>query len=140
MADRVGLSSRTVRYYDQIGLVQPGQRSPAGYRLYRREDEEKLQFVRQAKALGFSLADIRGLIAAAERSGCREVVPEVERLLDKKVAEIDAKVAELRSFRKRLVDYRTGTRSGCGCAGHGAFCTCLNDAPPLQIKGGSNGF
>ena len=134
VADRVGLPSRTVRYYDGIGLVSPGERSEAGYRLYGAEDEGKLRFVRQAKALGFSLKEIRGLIAAAERGCCGEVVPELERLIEAKVAEIDARIGELNAFRERLLTYRAGRRSGCGCDGHGAFCGCLNDTQLLQIE------
>jgi DNA-binding transcriptional MerR regulator len=64
VATRVGLPERTVRYYDRIGLVSPDARSSSGYRLYGPEDEGKLRFVRQAKSLGFSLEDVRGLIAA----------------------------------------------------------------------------
>jgi DNA-binding transcriptional MerR regulator len=138
VADRIGLPSRTIRYYDSIGLVSPGERSGAGYRLYGPEDEGKLQFVRQAKSLGFSLAEIRGLITAAERGCCGEVIPELERLLDAKVAEIDGRIADLHSFRQRLVAYRAGTGSGCGCTGHGAFCECLTGAPLLQIENGAN--
>lgn len=135
VAKRVGLPSRTIRYYDKIGLVSPNERTGAGYRLYTAEEEGKLRFVRQAKALGFSLAEIRRLIAAADSGCCGEVVPELERLLDEKVAEIDAKMEELAAFRERLVSYRAGKGSGCGCNGHGAFCGCLNDAPLIQIEG-----
>ena len=143
IAESVGLPSRTIRYYDRIGLVSPGERSDAGYRLYGPEDEGKLRFVRQAKGLGLSLDEIRGLIAAAESGSCGTVVPELERLLDDKVAQIDAQIAELGAFRERLVAYRAGRGSGCGCDGHGAFCGCasdgafcgcLGDAPLLQIE------
>jgi DNA-binding transcriptional MerR regulator len=132
VAQRVELPSRTVRYYDRIGLVSPEGRSEAGYRLYGPEDEGRLRFVRQAKAIGFSLEEIRQLIAAAERGCCGEVVPELERLLGDKVAQVDAQIAELRAFRERLAAYQAGRGSGCGCRGHGAFCGCLNDAPPLK--------
>ena len=143
IADRVGVPSRTIRYYDRIGLVSPADRSAAGYRLYAPQDEDKLRFVRQAKGLGFSLDEIRELIEAADHGSCRDVVPELERLLDEKVAEVDAQIADLRSFRERLVAYRAGRGSGCGCEGHGAFCRCggngsfcgcLNDAPLIQIE------
>ncbi len=132
VADAVGLPSRTVRYYDRIGLVSPVERSEAGYRLYGAEDEGKLRFVRQAKGLGFSHKEIRQLIAAADH-GCAEVVPELNRLLKDKVAEIDNRIHELRSFRQRLLDYAEGKGSTCGCHGHSAFCGCLDDAPLLQI-------
>jgi DNA-binding transcriptional MerR regulator len=129
VAVRVGLPERTVRYYARIGLVSPQARSTAGYRLYGPEEVGKLQFVRQAKALGFSLEEIRGLIAAAERGCCGQVVPELHRLLDEKVAEIDARIAELGAFRERLVAYRVGRAAACGCQGHGPFCCCLDAAP-----------
>lgn len=140
VAERVGLPARTVRYYDRIGLVSPGQRSAAGYRLYTDEDEGKLHFVNQAKALGLSLEEIRQLIEAAESGCCGEVVPELERVLDEKVRAIDMQIAELRSFRARLVAYRAGRGSGCGCDGHGAFCGCLNGTSALiQIGDGKGG-
>ena len=134
IAERVGLPSRTVRYYDTIGLVRPA-RSEAGYRVYGPIEEGKLRFVRQAKALGFSLEEIGRLMEAAERGCCGEVMPEVRRLLDDKVAAIDAQVAELSAFRARLLAYRDGGDGSCGCGeSHGAFCGCLDDAPLIQIE------
>jgi DNA-binding transcriptional MerR regulator len=128
-AARVGLPSRTLRYYDRIGLVCP-PRTPAGYRIYGPEEEGRLRFVRQAKTLGFSLEEIRELIAVAERGCCSDVVPAVERLLEEKIDAIDAQVAELGAFRERLVAFRAGGGSVCGCRGHEAFCGCLSDAAP----------
>ena len=143
VAQRVGLPTRTVRYYDTIGLVSPAERTAAGYRLYGSEEEGKLRFVRQAKGLGLSLDEIRELIAAAERGACGEVMPELERLLDEKLADVDTQIADLLAFRERLVAYRAGSGSGCGCEGHGAFCGCggdgefcgcLGGAPLIQIE------
>ena len=128
-AARVGLPSRTLRYYDRIGLVCP-PRTASGYRAYGPEEEGRLRFVRQAKGLGLALEEIRELIAVAERGSCSEVAPEVERLLDDKIAAIEAQVTELGAFRERLLAFRTG--SGCGCSGHDAFCGCLNDAGPAD--------
>ncbi len=124
---RVGLPGRALRYYDRVGLVCP-PRTAAGYRVDGPEEEGRRRFVRQAKTLGFSLEEIRDLIAVAER------VPEVERLLDDKIDAIDAQVAELGEFRERLVAFREGASSGCGCSGHDAFCGCLNDAAPAGSR------
>lgn len=123
------MPERTIRYYDRINLVSPRARSDAGYRLYGPEEEGKLRFVRQAKSLGLSLDDIRALIAAAERGCCDEVVPELDRLLDQKIDQLDAQLAALAAFRDRLLAFRAGSGSGCGCDGHGTFCGCLNDPP-----------
>ena len=129
VAERVGLPSRTVRYYDRIGLVRAGERTPAGYRLYGPREEGQLRFVGRAKALGCSLEEIRGLLAAADRGCCGEVMPELDRLLEDKVQEIEVRIDELSEFRDRLKAYAAGKRSGCGHSTHGAFCGCLDDAP-----------
>lgn len=130
VAARVGLPERTVRYYDRIALVSPPDRSSAGYRLYGPQDEGRLRFVRQAKGLGFALDDIRALMGAAERGCCGEVVPELDRLLDEKIAAVDAQLGQLADFRDRLLAFRDGRGSSCGCREHGAFCGCLDDVPP----------
>ncbi len=128
-AARVGLPSRTLRYYDSIGLVCP-PRTASGYRIYGPEEEGRLRFVRQAKTLGFSLEEIRELIVVADQGDCSDVGLEVERLLDEKIAAIDAQVAKLGTFRERLVAYRSAGHSGCGCSDHDVFCGCLNGAAP----------
>lgn len=130
VAERVGLPSRTVRYYDRIGLVAAEQRSEAGYRLYSAEDEGRLRFIRQAKALGFSLEEIRGLMAAAE-GGCGQALPELQRLLERHIDQIDARISELQAFRGRLGDYAAGKNSFANPhrCGHGSFCGCLDDVP-----------
>ncbi|MGI8945689.1 MAG: MerR family DNA-binding protein [Thermoleophilaceae bacterium] len=135
VADNVGLPSRTIRYYDRIGLVSADERSAAGYRLYSPEEEGKLRFIRRAKALGFSLADIRGLLAAADDGCCDAVMPEVERLLENKVSEIDAQIAELAAFRERLLEYSEEKGTGCGCRQAGAFCGCLDDVSQTTVAG-----
>ncbi len=135
VAERVGLPSRTVRYYDRIGLVCADERSAAGYRLYSPEEEGKLRFIRQAKALGLSLEEIRGLMNAAARGCCGEVLPELERLLEDKVQEIDTRIAELSAFRERLVSYGAGKGATCGCQRGGAFCGCLDDVPQATVSG-----
>lgn len=129
VAERVGMPSRTIRYYDRIGLVRADERSAAGYRLYSTEEEGRLLFIRRAKRLGLSLDEIRGLLAAAE-GGCEATVPELERLLEQKIEEIDEKIADLTAFRARLVEYRAEKQPAArGCCSHGSFCGCLDDVP-----------
>lgn len=75
------------------------------------------------------------MLAAAEAGCCGQLLPELDRLLEGKLAELDQAIAELGQFRERLAAYREGRGSACGCTGHGAFCGCLNDAPQLvQIQ------
>jgi len=62
LARRVGLRTSALRYYEEESLLEPDERSEAGYRLYRPEAEDTLRFIQQAQRLGFSLADIRTLL------------------------------------------------------------------------------
>jgi DNA-binding transcriptional MerR regulator len=66
LAKRVGLRTSTLRYYEEQGLLTPGERSESGYRLYAPEAEQTLRFIRRAQRLGFSLADIRILLQSRE--------------------------------------------------------------------------
>ncbi len=67
VAERLELSLRTIRYYEEVGLAKPSERSPGGFRLYSDEDIERLALVRQMKPLGLSLKTMRELLNARER-------------------------------------------------------------------------
>ena len=62
VADTVGLSIRTIRHYDEMGVVEPSGRSVGGFRLYTAADVERLRFVKRLKPLRFSLDEIRELL------------------------------------------------------------------------------
>lgn len=67
VADRLGLSLRTIRHYDEEGLVTPSARTDGGFRLYSEEDIERLALIKRMKPLGFSLGEMRELLAARDR-------------------------------------------------------------------------
>lgn len=62
VAERTGLSLRTIRYYEEAGLVTPSQRTTGGFRLYTENDIERLELIKQMKPLGFSLEEMRDLL------------------------------------------------------------------------------
>ena len=66
VADAVGLSIRTIRHYDEIGVVTPSGRSAGGFRLYTDDDVDRLRFVKRLKPLQFSLEEIQELLASLE--------------------------------------------------------------------------
>jgi DNA-binding transcriptional MerR regulator len=72
-AARVGLSLRTVRYYEEIGLVAPSGRTDGGFRLYTDSDIERLALVKQMKPLDFSLEEMRDLLGVREDLDEQEV-------------------------------------------------------------------
>ena len=101
LAHLAGVNPRTLRYYERIGLLIPSARTDAGYRIYAREDADRLAFIRRAQATGLSLAEIADVIAVREggEAPCRHV----RALAESKIEEIDARVAELQQLRADLV-------------------------------------
>ncbi len=96
-----GLSSRTIRFYESIGLVNPPDRASSGYRDYGEKDVHRLRFVASARALGFAVDEIRQLLALyddRERSSA-----DVKRVVLHHVEEIDRKLAELAAMRRTLL-------------------------------------
>lgn len=69
VADAVGLSLRTIRHYEEVGLVVPSGRSPGGFRLYTDADVERLRLVKRMKPLRFSLDEIRDVLALLDSVG-----------------------------------------------------------------------
>ncbi|CTQ31413.1 Cu(I)-responsive transcriptional regulator [Jannaschia rubra] len=100
-AERSGVPPKTIRYYENIGLVRP-QREANGYRVFRESDVHKLTFLGRARALGFGIEDCRALLALWEDEA--RASAEVKRIAADHLAEIDAKIADLRDMRETLAD------------------------------------
>lgn len=77
LAERTGLSLRTIRHYDQIGLLTPSGRSDGGFRLYTEDDLDRLMLIRRMKPLGYSLDQMGDLLRALE-SAHREDAPDTD--------------------------------------------------------------
>jgi DNA-binding transcriptional MerR regulator len=103
-AQRLGINAKTVRYYEELGLLAAPQRNASGYRLYTLADEDRLRFVLGAKALGLSLAEIGEIVAAW--AGGSQPCGHVSRLLSQKLQELDHRIAELTRFRDDLAAYK----------------------------------
>jgi MerR family copper efflux transcriptional regulator len=67
VAERIGLSLRTIRYYEEVGLITPSGRTQGGFRLYTERDVVRLQVVKDMKPLGFSLDEMRDLLGVLDR-------------------------------------------------------------------------
>ncbi len=107
LAERVGLSPRTIRYYERIGLLPPPRRLPNGYRDYREDDVARLRLVRGARQLGLSLAEIREVLDLRDRgiAPCRTLLD----LLAAKAREIEEHIRALRALQQELQSlYRQG--------------------------------
>lgn len=101
VAARSGLPTKTIRYYEEIGLVRP-QREPNGYRHFRDSNLHKLKFLARARSLGFSIEECRGLLALYGDEG--RASADVKRIAKEHLREIDRKTAELEAMRDTLSD------------------------------------
>ena len=123
LAKRGGVGIDTVRYYERHGLLIPRGRLASGYRRYGESELARLRFIRRAQALGFTLKEIKELLAlSAQRDVAR-----VRRSAEAKLRDVDARIADLTRIRdglSTLID---------ACPGHGRAADC----PILQALGGN---
>lgn len=98
-AEAAGLPPKTIRYYEDIGLIRPA-RGENGYRDFSEPDVHKLAFLARARSLGFSIEDCRALLALYEDRA--RASADVKRVAEAHLIEIDRKIAELQGMREAL--------------------------------------
>ncbi|MEQ9675214.1 MAG: MerR family DNA-binding protein, partial [Roseovarius indicus] len=96
---RTGLPAKTIRYYEDIGLVRPA-RDSNGYRVFRETDAHKLAFLGRSRALGFSIEDCRTLLALYEDDD--RASADVKRVASEHLHQIEEKIAQLQAMRDTL--------------------------------------
>ena len=132
-AKRAGVSSPTIRYYEQIGLLPTPPRSDAGYRRYTEATVEELRFIRKAQAIGFSLDEI-GRILQLARSGqkpCSHILTLAHQHLDA----VDERIRRLQKFRKQLaadVSEWERQKASTTCSG---LCQWISDTELTSEEG-----
>lgn len=124
LAKHAGISTSALRYYEEAGLLHPGERTEAGYRVYGQEAIGRLQFLQRAKALGLSLREIRQLLAGPhadagdERDRIRHLVAHKIAATRRQIGELQALERELESLYVRLL------RVPSPECGHLGDCAC----------------
>ncbi len=105
LADELQLNPKTIRYYEEVGLLPEPRRSESGYRLYSGYEIERLRLVKRAKLLGLSLAEIKKIVEYAIDGHCSVMEDRLLRLVEAKLGEIDQKIDDLITFRDNLRQY-----------------------------------
>lgn len=100
LASRSGVAATALRYYEQLGLVQPDGRTDAGYRTYGDDALDRLAFIRAAQAVGLTLAEV-GIVTGVRDAG---VAPcgVVTDLIEQRHADVKARISELRQLEREL--------------------------------------
>jgi MerR family copper efflux transcriptional regulator len=131
VAGRSGFSPATLRYYEQVDLLPPPLRTPAGYRAYDETVLSRLAFIARAKRLGCSLEEVAGLMPAWDEGHCPPVQDGLRALASVKLAEARARAAELGAFAvdlERILD-TLGRHTPDGPCD--ADCGCVGDPSPV---------
>jgi DNA-binding transcriptional MerR regulator len=115
---RTGLSARTVRYYEELGLLPGVRRRAGGRRVYGRDALERLRFIQRLKALGLSLAEVRELDAVYAIGGSTAaMLVRLDELLGRHLRELDGRIAVLSGLRDEIVRYRARVAARLGALG-----------------------
>jgi MerR family copper efflux transcriptional regulator len=114
------VSAKMIRHYESIGLIGAARRTDAGYRVYSAQDVQVLQFIHRARALGFSLDQIRDLLALWQDKG--RASSDVRALARAHIGELNRKIAEMEAMRRTL------ERLAASCHGDSrSDCPILDD-------------
>ncbi len=107
VSEITGLSPRTVRYYEELGLLPNVRRRAGGRRVYGADEIERLLFIQRLKALGLSLADVKELnLVYAIGGSTRAMLERLDVVLGRHTEEVGGRIAELTSLRDEIQSYR----------------------------------
>ena len=124
LAERAGTNAPTIRYYEEIGLLRPADRQAGGQRAYGEEDVRRLAFIRRCRDFGFSIEQVRSLVALVqdrERS-CMDA----RDLAQEHLTAVRARLRELQALERSIAGFIATCDASCA-GGPGPDCTILED-------------
>ncbi|NGN84003.1 heavy metal-responsive transcriptional regulator [Arthrobacter silviterrae] len=109
-AAAAGLTAKTLRFYEDRGLLPVADRAPNGYRDYTRETVDRLEFIRRGRTAGLTLTQIGGILAV--RDAGQAPCIHVRELLAKQLSDLDAQIAELTALRATVAEAHDAAAAG----------------------------
>jgi MerR family mercuric resistance operon transcriptional regulator len=116
LAKEGGVNVETIRYYERHGLLPKVPRTPSGYRQFSADHAVRLRFIRRAQQLGFTLKEVKELLAMRVKAGSS--CADVRRKAEAKIADVDEKLRHLQAIRKALL------KLTAACVGQGPVTNC----------------
>ena len=138
LAHATGVPAKTIRYYEQVGVLPVPRRSGAGYRQYSRHDVHRLLFIRRARTLGLSLANLKALAAELDSGECLTMRPRLHALVTEQLRTVQQQIAECQLLERQLTQVLQRLQTPApASASHANGCQCLGsetpeDQEPLQ--------
>lgn len=104
LAKQTNLAVGTLRYYSDLGLLQPVQRGDNGYRYYSQNASKQVEFIKKAQAIGFTLEEIKTILNVRDRGEIPCSL--VQSLLDNKIEQLEIQIKKMSLFKQELEEYR----------------------------------
>ena len=130
LASKTGLTAHTIRYYEKNGLINASQRSDVGYRCYSDADVRQAEFVRTARRIGFSIADVAALLSIRVDK-TNHTCQDVTEITQRKLKDVSEKISELNSMQNTLQILLNSCNGGPENASHCSIMEAL-DASNIQ--------
>jgi len=123
-ARSAGMPAKTIRYYEEVGVLPRPPRTAAGYRQYTEDSVQRLLLIRRARALGVSLQHLKGLVVALDGGSRGALRPRLRELIRAHLGDVQRRIGELEMLRRQLeqVLHSLDTR---GRGRPGGRCQCL---------------
>ncbi len=125
LARATGMPAKTIRYYEQIGVLPAPRRSTAGYRQYSRHDVHRLLFIRRARALGLSLANLKELTTELDSGECLTMRPRLHALVMEQLRTVQRQIVECPVLEQQLAQVLQRLQTAAP-TDHTDGCRCLD--------------
>ena len=133
LAKNTGIAPKTIRYYEEVGVVPPPERSRSGYRLYSKTDVRRFELIKRARALDMALNEVRQLVEWAGSGACDDFQYRFKEVIHRKSEQVDRRISDLFGLKRdlqRLEAHLAGAQGEAG-PGHTVLecspetCACL---------------
>jgi MerR family transcriptional regulator, Zn(II)-responsive regulator of zntA len=138
LAKRAGVTAKSLRYWERIGLLPRANRTHNGYRIFAPDVTRYIDFILKAKTVGLTLSEMKRVIALAGKGG--NPCPEVMQWLDEKDKALERQIDSLRALRQRMQRFRhlCSTNDVLACMREEELCCLIEDLPSPQSAKGEN--
>jgi MerR family transcriptional regulator, copper efflux regulator len=138
LAKSAGVTTKTLRYWERIGLLPRANRTHTGYRLFAHDAIQYIEFILKAKSVGLTLAEMKQVVKLAHAG--RNPCPDVLQWIDQRDKELAQQIQSMRALQRRLRRFRracsTTSVTSCDCGREGELCCLIEDLPnPMSVKG-----
>ncbi len=121
LAKEAGITTKTLRYYERIGLLLPAEQGANGYRYYDAGQIVQLRFIRRAQTLGLTLQEVSRLMSLARDVKCNDLRSALDELFTQKIRDYELKIAALKTLKNSMQP----EEHGCACRSFVPDCGCL---------------